>query len=113
MTDVADVIFVDIDRPFDWLEHNREWLESHAKWLLSRLGYNVIKIEFKKSTNGNIHMYVYVDKKIESHEERLHLMHALGCDLGLVAIAYARLKIFGDPLIRHFAVKKRCPKHKS
>jgi hypothetical protein len=74
--------------------------------VLEKFGLRAESIVIKESTNHNTHIAIKLNREI-SYEEMLHLMLALGCDVGLVSISLMRLKNYGDPLVKQFSRKLR------
>jgi len=102
-----NVLLIDIDYNYDdFMNYLKDFYVKHVNDLLFRYGLLAESIEFKKSSSGNVHVMIRLNREI-SYELMLKLMLALGCDLGLVSISLMRLKAFGDPLIKQFQFKER------
>jgi hypothetical protein len=102
-----NVLLIDIDYDYEnFMNHLKDFYVKHVNDLLFRYGLLPEHIEFKKSSSGNTHVMIRLNREI-SYELMLRLMLALGCDLGLVSISLMRLKAFGDPLIKQFQFKER------
>jgi len=102
-----NVLLIDIDYNYEnFMSYLKDFYVKHVNDLLFRYGLLAEHIEFKRSSSGNTHVIIRLNREI-SYELMLKLMLALGCDLGLVSISLMRLKVFGDPLIKQFQFKNR------
>jgi predicted DNA-binding ribbon-helix-helix protein len=102
-----NILLIDIDYDYEnFMNHLKDFYVKHVNDLLFRYGLLVEHIEFKKSSSGNTHVMIKLNREIDYHL-MLRLMLSLGCDLGLVSISLMRLKAFGDPLIKQFQFKER------
>lgn len=102
-----NVLLIDIDKPYDhFIEYIKPFWVEHLHLILDKFGLKAVSIDYKRSTNGNTHIIVRLDKQI-SYRTMLHLMLALGCDLNLISISLMRLESFGDPLVKQFNIKMR------
>ena len=101
-----DILLVDLD--FEYSKFKRYFLGfylEHVNLVLSKFGLKMLSFEFYQSTNGNTHVKIKLDREID-YKLYLHLMLALGSDIGLVSISLRRLKAFGDPLVKQFYYKE-------
>ena len=101
-----DVLLIDID--FDFEKFKAYFLGfylEHVDLILSRFSLRPLSVEFYRSTSGNTHVKIKLDREVD-YKLYLHLMLALGCDLGLVSISLRRLRAFGDPLVKQFYHKE-------
>jgi hypothetical protein len=78
---------------------------EHIDLILSKFNLRPLSVEFYRSTNGNTHVKVKLDREVD-YRTYLHLMLALGSDIGLVSISLRRLRAFGDPLVKQFYLKE-------
>lgn len=103
----TDVLLVDVDLGYEgFVKYLKAFYEEHVELILSKFGLTAVAVEYKKSTNGNTHIKIKLDKPVD-YRTYLHLMLALGCDPGLVSISLRRLEAFGDPLVKQFYRKVR------
>jgi len=101
----SDLLLIDIDFDYSsFMTYFIRFYEKHVKLILDKFGLRPLVIEYKESTNHNVHVKILLDKPVD-YETYLHLLLALGCDLGLVSISNARLRTFGDPLVKQFYKK--------
>jgi hypothetical protein len=101
-----DVLLVDIDFDFEkFKEHFLDFYLEHVDLVLSKFNLRALSVEFYRSTNGNIHVKVKLDREVD-YKTYLHLLLALGSDAGLVSISLRRLRAFGDPLVKQFYYKE-------
>jgi hypothetical protein len=102
-----NILLIDLD--FNYNEFKKHFLSfylEHVNLILSKFNLKPLSIEHYPSTNGNTHIKILLDKDVDC-KTYLHLLVALGCDLGLVSISDFRLKAFGNPLIKQFYFKER------
>jgi hypothetical protein len=78
---------------------------EHVNLVLSKFGLRPLSVEYYRSTSGNTHVKVKIDREVD-YRLYLHLLLALGSDIGLVSISLRRLKAFGDPLVKQFYYKE-------
>jgi predicted DNA-binding ribbon-helix-helix protein len=102
-----NILLIDIDYDYEnFMLYLKDFYVKHVYDVLFRYGLLAEHIEFKRSSSGNTHVIIKLNREIDYHL-MLRLMLALGCDLGLVSISLMRLKAFGDPLIKQFQFKER------
>jgi len=104
---IWNVLKVDIDKDFETMLKNKAHYEEYVNWILEKLGYKVEQILYRKSTNGKTHVYIRLDRAPESWKEYIFLLLVCGDDIGRFNVNMMRLKMFGDPLVKFFAVKLR------
>ncbi|PNV81826.1 MAG: hypothetical protein C0179_00695 [Fervidicoccus sp.] len=102
-----DLLLIDIDFSYqNFMEYIYDFYMKHVSLILEKFNLKAESVVVKKSTNGNTHIMIKLDKEID-YETMLHVLLALGCDLGLVSVSLMRLKNFGDPLVKQFSRKLR------
>ncbi len=102
-----NVLLIDIDFNYDnFNKYLKDFYVKHVSLILEKFGLRAESIVIKESTNHNTHVMIKLDKEID-YETMLHVLLALGCDLGLVSVSLMRLKGFGDPLVKQFSKKVR------
>lgn len=112
MNTPKDLLLIDIDMDYDaFMKYLHKFYLEHISIVLANFGLTPVAIEIKRSTNNHVHVKVKIDKEVD-YETYLHLLLALGCDVGLVSIGLTRYKLVGDPLIKQFYKKVRPQKKK-
>jgi len=102
-----NVLLIDIDFNYDnFNKYLKDFYVKHVSLILEKFGLRAESIVIKESTNHNTHVMIKLDKEVD-YETMLHLMLALGSDIGLVSISLMRLKNYGDPLVKQFSRKLR------
>jgi hypothetical protein len=101
-----DVLLVDIDFEFEkFRKYFLGFYLEHINLILSKFNLRALSVEFYESTNGNTHIKIKLDREVD-YKLYLHLLLALGSDVGLVSISLRRLRAFGDPLVKQFYYKE-------
>jgi len=102
-----DLLLIDIDFNYDnFNKYLKDFYMKHVSLILEKFNLKAESVVVKKSTNGNTHIMIKLDKEID-YETMIHVLLALGCDLGLVSVSLMRLRGFGDPLVKQFSKKVR------
>ncbi len=102
-----DLLLIDIDFSYEnFKRYLEDFYVKHVELVLEKFNLKAESITIKESTNHNTHIAIKLNREI-SYEEMIHLMLALGCDIGLVSISLMRLHGYGDPLVKQFSRKLR------